>query len=82
MSVAHSPLRRRRAHGSLASYCSGRITSGIPSPSTGKNIAMALIKNGYHKKDTKVQVEVRQKLRPAQIAKLPFVPNKFYRGKQ
>lgn len=61
---------------------SGRITSGIPSPSTGKNIAMALIKNGHHKKDTKVQVEVRQKMRPAQIAKLPFVPNKFYRGNQ
>ncbi len=41
---------------------------------------MGLIKNGYHKSNTKVMIEVRKQLRPAQVAKLPFVPSKFYRG--
>ena len=46
----------------------------------GQNIAMALVKNGYHKKDTKLLVEVRNKMREATVARMPFVPNKFYRG--
>ena len=46
----------------------------------GRNIAMALVKNGYHKKDTPLQVEVRNKMREAIVTRLPFVPNKFYRG--
>lgn len=58
----------------------GRVTSGIPSPTLGQNIAMALVKNGYHKKDTKVLVEVRNKKREASVTRMPFVPNKFYRG--
>lgn len=58
----------------------GRVTSGIPSPSLGKNIAMGLVKNGYHKRDTPLKVDVRNKLRDALVARMPFVPNKFYRG--
>ncbi|EPQ27500.1 uncharacterized protein PFL1_05038 [Pseudozyma flocculosa PF-1] len=58
----------------------GRVTSGIPSPTTGKNIAMALVENGQHKKGTKLLVEIRKKLRPAEVAKLPFVENNFFRG--
>lgn len=58
----------------------GQVTSGIPSPTLGKNIAMALVKNGYHKRDTPVKVSVRNKLRDATVARMPFVPSKFYRG--
>ncbi|PWY99109.1 putative GCV1-glycine decarboxylase, subunit T, mitochondrial [Testicularia cyperi] len=58
----------------------GRVTSGIPSPTTGRNIAMALVENGQHKKGTKLKVEIRKKLRDAEVAKLPFVENKFFRG--
>ncbi|KAJ1031095.1 hypothetical protein NDA18_002314 [Ustilago nuda] len=58
----------------------GRVTSGIPSPTLGKNIAMALVENGQHKKGTKLKVEIRKKLRDAQVAKMPFVENKFFRG--
>lgn len=58
----------------------GKITSGCPSPSMGgQNIAMGLIKNGYHKSGTKVGVKVRKSVRKAEVAKMPFVPNKFYR---
>lgn len=58
----------------------GKITSGCPSPTMGgQNIAMGLIKNGYHKSGTKVGVKVRKGVRKAEVAKVPFVPNKFYR---
>ncbi|PKI82876.1 aminomethyltransferase [Malassezia vespertilionis] len=58
----------------------GKVTSGIPSPTLGKNIAMGYVKNGYHKKDTPVKVEIRGKPRDAVVTRMPFVPNKFYRG--
>lgn len=55
------------------------ITSGIPSPTLGKNIAMGYIKNGYHKKGTDVKVKVRKNLRDAIVVGMPFVPAKYYR---
>ena len=58
----------------------GRITSGCPAPSLGgQNIAMGLIKNGYHKSGTKVGIKVRKGVRKAEVSKMPFVPSKFYR---
>ncbi|KAI0794750.1 glycine cleavage system T protein [Fomes fomentarius] len=58
----------------------GSVTSGIPSPSLGKNIAMGYIKNGWHKKGTEVAVDVRNKLRKAVLTPMPFVPTRYYRG--
>lgn len=58
----------------------GHITSGSPSPNLdGQNIAMGYIKNGFHKKGTKVGVKVRKSVRKAEVAKMPFVESKFYR---
>jgi len=58
----------------------GHITSGSPSPNLdGQNIAMGYIKNGFHKKGTKVGVKVRKNVRKAEVAKMPFVESKFYR---
>ena len=58
----------------------GKITSGLPSPTLGgQNIAMGLIKNGYHKKGTKVGIKVRKNVRKAEVSKMPFVETKFYR---
>lgn len=59
----------------------GVITSGIPSPTLGINIAMGYIKNGLHKKGTTVQIEVRKKLRDATVRSMPFVASKYYKGK-
>lgn len=58
----------------------GNVTSGIPSPTLGQNIAMGYVLNGHHKKGTDLLVDVRRKLRPAKIVGMPFVPSKFYRG--
>ena len=58
----------------------GKITSGCPSPTLGKNIAMGYIKNGFHKSGTNVEVVVRGKNRKAQVTKMPFVPSKYWKG--
>ncbi|RPD52353.1 glycine cleavage system T protein [Lentinus tigrinus ALCF2SS1-7] len=58
----------------------GTVTSGIPSPTLGKNIAMAYVANGWHKKGTEVAVDVRNKLRRAVLTPMPFVPTHYYRG--
>lgn len=58
----------------------GKVTSGCPSPTLGKNIAMGYIKNGLHKAGTEVEVLVRGKPRKAVVAKMPFVPTKYWKG--
>ena len=58
----------------------GKITSGIPSPTLSKNIAMGYIKSGFHKKGTAVNVDVRGKMRKAIVTPMPFVPTKYWKG--
>jgi aminomethyltransferase len=55
------------------------ITSGIPSPTLGKNIAMGYVASGHHKKGTGVMVEVRKRMRVAEVAPMPFVPSKYFK---
>ena len=60
----------------------GTVTSGLPSPSLGgQNIAMGYVKNGWHKKGTKVGVKVRGKVREGEVSAMPFVEGHFYRKK-
>jgi aminomethyltransferase len=54
----------------------GHVTSGCPSPTLKKNIAMAYVKSGYHKLGTGLQVMVRNKMINASVVKMPFVPAK------
>ncbi|KIK54089.1 hypothetical protein GYMLUDRAFT_1024387 [Collybiopsis luxurians FD-317 M1] len=58
----------------------GMITSGIPSPTLNKNIAMGYVKNGLHKKGTELDVEVRNKRRKAIVTPMPFVKSDYWRG--
>ena len=58
----------------------GRVTSGCPSPTLGKNIAMGYVKDGMHKAGTEVAVLVRGKKRKAVVAKMPFVPTNYWKG--
>ena len=57
----------------------GHVTSGCPSPTLGKNIAMGYIKTGMHKAGTEVGVKVRGKRRDAEVAKMPFVASKYWK---
>ncbi|CAI7796872.1 unnamed protein product [Closterium sp. NIES-54] len=58
----------------------GEVTSGGFSPCLKKNIAMGYVKNGLHKAGTELKVNVRGKVNDAVIAKMPFVPTKYYKA--
>lgn len=58
----------------------GVVTSGSPSPTLGKNIAMAYVKDGQHKAGTELDVLVRGKKRGVTVTKMPFVASKYFKG--
>ncbi|OIW35508.1 glycine cleavage system T protein [Coniochaeta ligniaria NRRL 30616] len=58
----------------------GVVTSGCPSPTLGKNIAMGYVADGFHKAGTEVDVLVRGKKRRAVVSKMPFVPSRYHKG--
>jgi aminomethyltransferase len=41
---------------------------------------MGYVENGWHKKGTEVEIEVRNKLRKAVITPMPFIKPKYWRG--
>ena len=57
----------------------GKVTSGCPSPTLGKNIAMGYVRSGMHKAGTEVGVLVRGKRRSATITKMPFVKSNYWK---
>lgn len=65
---------------SMSSKLIGAVTSGCPSPSLKKNIAMGYVTTGFHKAGTRVGVKVRNKMYEAEITKMPFVAHNYYRG--
>ena len=58
----------------------GVVTSGGMSPCLKKGIGMVYVKTGLQKEATELQVEVRGKMQPITIAKMPFVEANYYRG--
>lgn len=57
----------------------GVVTSGSPSPTLGRNIAMGYVRDGLHKSGTEVDVVVRGKKRKGVVSKMPFVPTNLVR---
>ena len=57
----------------------GHVTSGCPSPTLGKNIAMGYVKSGHHKAGTKLGVMIRGKRREAEVTKMPFVKSRYWK---
>ena len=58
----------------------GSICSACYGASIGKPIAMAYIDRAAGEPGTTVQVAVRDKLVPARVAAMPFVPQRYFRG--
>jgi len=69
-----------KIYSSLEKELIGTVTSGIPSPTLGQNIAMGYVKSGFHKKGTEVDIDVRNKLRKAIVAPMPFMKPNYWRG--
>ena len=59
----------------------GKVTSGCPSPILKKNIAMGYVEKDYIKNGTAVKFEIRKKLYDAEVAKMPFLPSKYFNPK-
>ena len=57
----------------------GKVTSGCPSPTLGKNIAMGYVKAPFHKAGTPIEVLVRGKRRKAEVVKMPFVKSQYWK---
>lgn len=60
----------------------GVVTSGCPSPSIGGNIAMGYVSQAFQKVGTEVSVVVRGKAHKATVAKMPFLPSRYWKGGQ
>lgn len=60
----------------------GFVTSGCPSPSLKQNISMGYVETAFAKNGTQVLFGIRKKKVSAKVAKMPFVPAKYYTGKQ
>jgi aminomethyltransferase len=58
----------------------GSVTSGGPSPTLGKNIAMGYIEKDVGKAEVPCWIKVRGKPRAAKFVKMPFVPTKYFKG--
>ncbi|PJC87251.1 glycine cleavage system protein T [Vibrio sp. HA2012] len=58
----------------------GVVTSGTAGPTAGKPVSMAYIKTEFSAVDTQVFAEVRGKKLPMKVTKMPFVPQRYYRG--
>lgn len=57
----------------------GEVTSGVPAPSLGKNVAMAYVRKGFNKKDTELKVKVRNRTQNARVVRMPFVPAHYHK---
>ncbi|XP_051060313.1 aminomethyltransferase, mitochondrial isoform X2 [Phodopus roborovskii] len=69
---AHSPVL------STEGAVIGTVTSGCPSPSLKKNVAMGYVPFKYSRPGTQLLVEVRRKQQMAVVSKMPFVPTNYY----
>jgi aminomethyltransferase len=58
----------------------GEVTSGLLGPSVNQPIALGYVQSGYAALGTQVQALVRGKAVPMEVAPLPFVPNRYFRG--
>ena len=77
--VEGAPAREHATISTVDGEEIGTVTSGCPSPTLGKNIAMGFVKSGFHKVGTSLKVNVRGKLRDSQVVKMPFVPTRYWR---
>ena len=57
----------------------GAVTSGGYGPTLEAPIAMGYVAPSFSAQDTRVQLQIRDKLLPARIAALPFVPHRYRR---
>ncbi|MDD0810192.1 glycine cleavage system aminomethyltransferase GcvT [Curvibacter sp. RS43] len=58
----------------------GEVCSGLLGPSVNQPVAMAYVRADQAALGTRLQAIVRGKAVPMQVAAMPFIPNRYYRG--
>jgi aminomethyltransferase len=77
--VEGAPAREGAEIAEVGGDVVGKITSGCPSPTLGKNIAMGYVKTPFNKAGTALEVLVRGKRRKAEVVKMPFVKSNYWK---
>lgn len=72
------PARKDAVLKNPASEVVGKVTSGCPAPSLGGNVAMGYVPEALKKVGTQLLVNIRGRDVQCTIAKMPFVPAKYY----
>ena len=75
-----APAREGTEIVSAAGEALGTVTSGGFGPSLGGPMAMGYVKATHAAPGTAIQLVVRGVPRPAKVAAMPFVPQRYYRG--
>ncbi|MCD6077639.1 MAG: gcvT [Ramlibacter sp.] len=58
----------------------GEVTSGLLGPTIDKPVAMGYVTAGHARPGTRLNAIVRGKPVPMEVAPMPFVPQRYYRG--
>ncbi|MDP2261676.1 MAG: glycine cleavage system aminomethyltransferase GcvT [Hydrogenophaga sp.] len=74
------PVREHTELQSLDGETIGEVTSGLLGPSADKPVAMGYVKPEFAAVGTRIQALVRGKAVPMEVARMPFVPNRYHRG--
>jgi aminomethyltransferase len=74
------PVREHCEIQSLNGSTIGEITSGLLGPSAEKPVAMGYVSAEQAAVGTRLQAMVRGKAVPMEVAAMPFVPNRYFRG--
>ncbi|KPA81397.1 putative mitochondrial aminomethyltransferase, mitochondrial precursor [Leptomonas pyrrhocoris] len=80
--VSTGPVPRRDTVIEVDGKEVGYVTSGVPSPTLKKNVALGFIDRAFADVGTKVDFVVRGRRVPAEVAKPPFLLPKYYRKPQ
>jgi aminomethyltransferase len=74
------PVREHTALHSLHGDAIGSTTSGLLAPSVNRPIAMGYVRAEFSAVGTQIHAIVRGKPVPMEVVRLPFTPNRYYRG--
>jgi aminomethyltransferase len=74
------PVREHVELHSLDGVKIGEVTSGLLGPTADKPVAIGYVAPGFATVGTRVNAMVRGKAVPMEVAPMPFVPNRYFRG--
>ncbi|EKF28425.1 glycine synthase, putative [Trypanosoma cruzi marinkellei] len=80
LSVARGPVARTGMPILVGDDVVGEVTSGVPSPTLSRNIAMGYIDRAKARAGEKVELDVRGKRLPGEVTLPRFVTQRYYKG--